>query len=78
MRATTRVMRKTMASLLVGGLRLRLPTLRACDCGLICLPASANPVHVVRQICATGKSPQNLSSPSRKNIPLNLQAKSAA
>jgi hypothetical protein len=47
-------------------------------CGLICPPHK-------RKSCAEsainwhdGQITQNLSSPSRKNIPLNAQAKSAA
>jgi hypothetical protein len=33
---------------------------------------------LLRQNSSTGKSAKNLSSPSRKNIPLNLSGKSAA
>jgi hypothetical protein len=33
---------------------------------------------LLRQNSSTGKSPKSLSSPSRKNIPLNLSGKSAA
>jgi hypothetical protein len=55
-----------------------LPTHDPARCGLICLPRK-------RKFCARsatnwhdGQITQNLSSPSRKNIPLNTQGKSAA
>jgi hypothetical protein len=47
-------------------------------CGLICLAGKRNLVPQLRQINPTGKSPRNLSSPSRKNISLNLKNKSSA
>jgi hypothetical protein len=43
---------------------------------LLRFPRNRNPTKAVRQITTTGKSAESLSSPSHKNILLNLSGKS--
>jgi hypothetical protein len=60
--------------MMVGTLRFAHPT----DCELICLPRKRNLMQRPATNQHDGQITKNLSSPSRKNIPLNPQAKSVA
>jgi hypothetical protein len=59
---------------MVGTLRFAHPT----DCGLICFARKRNFMQRPATNWHDGQISQNLSSPSSKNIPLNLARKSPA